>query len=78
MQTSKTSKLPQKQQKVNPADVIVTSDEQFDRILAHALKKDEIEMEKKERKEKKRERKKINKRKYGKREEILKKLRQVL
>ena len=55
LQTSKTSKLPQKQQKVNPADGIVTSDEQFDRLLAHALKKDEIEMEKKEKKKKRKE-----------------------
>ena len=34
-------------------DGIVTSDEQFDRILAHALKKDEIEVEKKQRKKEK-------------------------
>ena len=39
-------------------DGIVTSDEQFDRILAHALKKDEIEMEKKQRKRKKENRQK--------------------
>ena len=60
----KTSKPPQKWQRVNPLGGVVTSDEQFEEILAEAQKK-EIEKEKRERKEE-RERKKIEKMKQRK------------
>ena len=61
----KTSKPPQKWQKVNPLGGVVTSDEQFEEILAEAQKKEEMEKEKRERK-KERDRKKTEKMKQGK------------
>ena len=65
LQTPKTSKPPQKRQRVNPLGGVVTSDKQFEEILAEAQKKEEMEKEKRERKEE-RERKKIEKMKQGK------------
>ena len=65
LHTPKPNKPPQKWQRVNPLSVVVTSDEQFQEILAEAQKKEEMENEKRERKEE-RERKKIEKIKQGK------------
>ena len=58
LQTPKTSKPPQKQQRVNPLGGVVTSDEQFEEILAES-QKERRDGEGKER-EKRRERKKEN------------------
>ena len=57
LQTPKTRKPPQKWQRVNPLGSVVTSDEQFEEILAEAQKKEEVE---KEKREKRRNRKKEN------------------
>ena len=65
LHTPKPDKPPQKWQTVNPLCIVVTTDEQFQEILAEAQKKQEMEKEKRERKEE-RERKKIEKIKQGK------------
>ena len=67
LHTPKPDKPPQKWQTVNPLGIAVTSDKEFQEILAEAQKKQEMEKEKRERERKEeRERKKIEKIKQGK------------
>ena len=71
LHTPKPDKPPQKWQTVNPLGIAVTSDKEFQEILAEAQKKQEMEKEKRERekrKEKERKSKKLNKEKFQQRE----------